>query len=288
MPNRIVRESILTSESVCSLDWGEEVFYRRLMHIVDDYGRHEANPQLLRSRCYPLQVDKVRVADITRWMAACQKAGVIVLYEAGGKAYVQIEKFGQQQRSPSKHPPPPTSAEPLLANDINRNQAPANEHLDVFVFGDVSEGVGVSRDGRATPVPTRGRKAKTPMPAEFGISERVKAWAHEKGYGQLADHLEAFRRKVAANGYAYADWDAAFMEAIREDWAKLRGRSATAGQAPPPESPNSEEAARTAAYLAEQDAQRAASRSPEVEAARQMALMRVRRGLSVVAREGEA
>jgi hypothetical protein len=37
-----------------------------------------------------------------------------------------------------------------------------------------------------------------------------------------------FAAKCAANGYTYADWDAAFKEAIRGDWAKLRsdgGRS---------------------------------------------------------------
>ena len=83
MPNRIVREAILSSERVAALAWPEEVFYRRLMSIVDDYGRTEANAQLLRSRCYPLQTDQVRAADIARWMAACQKAGVILCACAG-------------------------------------------------------------------------------------------------------------------------------------------------------------------------------------------------------------
>jgi hypothetical protein len=72
------------------------------------------------------------------------------------------------------------------------------------------------------------------MPSDFAVSERVKLWATEKGYAQLDEHLEAFTRKARARGYTYVDWDAAFMEAIREDWAKLRGRSAN-GAAPPPE-----------------------------------------------------
>jgi len=42
-------------------------------------------------------------------------------------------------------------------------------------------------------------------------------------YAGAEEHLDAFRRKAMANAYAYADWDAALMEAIREDWAKLRG-----------------------------------------------------------------
>ena len=62
------------------------------------------------------------------------------------------------------------------------------------------------------------------MPADFAVSERVKAWAAGKGFGQLDEHLESFRGKCRANGYAYTPdgWDDAFMTAIREDWAKLR------------------------------------------------------------------
>ena len=33
------------------------------------------------------------------------------------------------------------------------------------------------------------------------------------------------------NAYTYADWDLAFMEAVREDWAKLRGKQSFAQQA---------------------------------------------------------
>jgi hypothetical protein len=75
----------------------------------------------------------------------------------------------------------------------------------------------------ATPAPRR-RKAtdKTPLPEGFGISPRVREWAERAGFGQLEEHLDAFTRKATANGYAYASWDDAFMEAIREDWAKLR------------------------------------------------------------------
>lgn len=130
MPNRIVRESILSSEAVSSLKWDEEVFYRRLMSVVDDYGRYESNPQLLRSRCYPLQTDHVRVADIARWMAACQKAGLILDYVVDGKGYLELQKFQQQQRTASKFPAPQSS-------DSKCYQLPANEHLDVVVFEDV-------------------------------------------------------------------------------------------------------------------------------------------------------
>jgi len=64
-------------------------------------------------------------------------------------------------------------------------------------------------------------KRKTPLPDDFGISDRVKKWANEKGLNHLSDHFESFKRKCSAKGYEYVDWDAAFMEAIRENWAKI-------------------------------------------------------------------
>lgn len=213
MPNRIIREGILSSEKIALLDWAEEVFYRRLQSIVDDYGRYEANPQLLRSKCYPMQTDDVKQSNITAWLSACVKAGLIVVYEVGGKAYLEIVNFGQQLRSKSKYP------DPSLITDSKCLQVIGNEHLGVSVSVSVSEGVGVTP---AKPDLPTGKKKKTQLPADFGISDRVLTWANEHGFGQLEQHLDAFRRKATAKGYTYVSWDDAFMEAIREDWAKLR------------------------------------------------------------------
>lgn len=68
------------------------------------------------------------------------------------------------------------------------------------------------------------RPRKTTMPQDFGISDRVRKWAAEKGHSNLEGHLESFRAKATAKGYEYVDWDSAFMEAIRENWAKLQPR----------------------------------------------------------------
>jgi hypothetical protein len=71
------------------------------------------------------------------------------------------------------------------------------------------------------------KPAKTGIPVAFAVSDAVAAWAATKGFARLDVHLESFKAKVAANGYAYFDWDAAFMEAIRQDWAGVRsGRGA--------------------------------------------------------------
>lgn len=68
----------------------------------------------------------------------------------------------------------------------------------------------------------RRARAKTRLPDGFGISARVQAWANERGYDNLPAHLDHFIGCALARGYTYADWDQAFMNAIRADWARLR------------------------------------------------------------------
>ena len=79
MPSRIVREGILTSERVNSLTPHAELFYRRVMSVVDDYGRFSANLSLLRASCYPLKLDSVKEDSIKKHLAECVDAGLIVL-----------------------------------------------------------------------------------------------------------------------------------------------------------------------------------------------------------------
>jgi hypothetical protein len=58
------------------LNWAEEVFYRRLHSIVDDFGRYYADHGLLRAACYPRQLGKVSDSDIGKWMRATAEAGL--------------------------------------------------------------------------------------------------------------------------------------------------------------------------------------------------------------------
>ena len=120
MPNRIVRENILTSERIDMLDYPAEVFYRRLMSRVDDYGLYDARPEILRATLYPLKVDRVREADISRWIATCEKAGLIVLYEAEGKKYLKLLNSQWERRSKPKYPMPKNEDLRTIANNCEQ------------------------------------------------------------------------------------------------------------------------------------------------------------------------
>jgi hypothetical protein len=158
MPARLLREGILSSDRVDQLDAAAEVFYRRLMSKVDDHGLYDARPAILRSSLYPLRVDRVREADISRWIAACEKAGLIALYAHDGKPYLQMLDTRWTARSEPKFPLP------TIENKCAQLQTCAT--LDVFGDGDVVE------DGKA-----RKRAAFDPKEIELPADISRESWA---------------------------------------------------------------------------------------------------------------
>src|SRR5688572_970813 len=109
MPNRILREGIVTSERVDAIasNPATEVFYRRVMSVVDDFGRYFASPSLLRAALYPLRLDSVTETEISSHVDACERAGLLIVYVVAGKRYLELLDFRQQKRAfKSKFPSP--------------------------------------------------------------------------------------------------------------------------------------------------------------------------------------
>jgi len=67
-------------------------------------------------------------------------------------------------------------------------------------------------------------KIKTSIPKDFSVSERVISWANREGYRDLNKHLDNFILVAQSNNYKYTDWDAAFMRAIKDNWAKVTNK----------------------------------------------------------------
>jgi len=70
----------------------------------------------------------------------------------------------------------------------------------------------------------RAQARASPLPPDFAISDQVREWAAENGHGHLEKRLAHFVGYALANGKKYVDWDVAFCNAIRDDWAHLDGR----------------------------------------------------------------
>jgi hypothetical protein len=203
------------------------------MSVADDHGRFAATPKLLRSACYPLQIDKVSDADIGKWLTECVTAALVSVYPAAdGKRYIQIAKFGQQVRAKSKFPDPVdnTACEQLLAIDSNRQQPPANAHLGVFVFEGVVEGVCEDGGGKRA-------RAQTP-PCPEGVSAQVWAdWLQLRKAKKapvtqtVIDGATAEAGKAGMSLDAFLSvWCARGSQGLQADWLKPDERRAHAGK----------------------------------------------------------
>lgn len=183
MPNRLVREGILDSERVNQLGAEEEVFYRRLMSAVDDFGRFDARPATLITTCYPLRHRQVTDEQIRAWLAACERAGLVRTYTVAGKPYLVLLDFRQQVRAKSSRYPDPPSvetgkpraeppADPEIAQQVrstcaaDAQQVPADAHLDGGAGG-VGDGVG---DVKSSQVGGVEQNSTLPTPSSYGAA----------------------------------------------------------------------------------------------------------------------
>ena len=149
MPNRIIRPGINRSKKVDALSWAEEVFYRRLFAVADDYGVFELDFDLLVSDLYPLKRGRVSAADVAKWWHACANAALVSQYEVQGRRYGVILNFGQRTRS-SMFPPPPAGSGIVLdqtgdgeCGKFYRLHHPADTCQHVSADDGLGEGEGV-------------------------------------------------------------------------------------------------------------------------------------------------
>ena len=121
MPNRIIKESICTSEEIDHLTPEQEVFFYRLMVNVDDYGLLDARPKILASKCFPLK--SVDTKKIEAWLQALAGVGLINRYEVEGLPYLAIAKWAQHQQIRAKRPkyPAPESGSAIICNQVQAN-----------------------------------------------------------------------------------------------------------------------------------------------------------------------
>lgn len=117
MPNRIIKESICTSDEIDSLTPEQEVFFYRLMVNCDDFGLFDARPKIVASKCYPLK--SVDTKHIQLMLDALQSIGLVRIYEVDGRPYLSLVKWSEHQQIRAKRSKYPT---PEMGSDITCNQ----------------------------------------------------------------------------------------------------------------------------------------------------------------------
>lgn len=108
MPNRILKESICTSDSIAKLSWFEEVLFYRLMVNCDDYGRFDGRIAVIKNRLFPLKED-LTASSVKKGVQGLVNAGLVALYEFEGKPYLYLPTWNAHQSvraKRSKYPAP--------------------------------------------------------------------------------------------------------------------------------------------------------------------------------------
>ena len=120
MPDRIIKESICTSDTLNQLSDFEERFWHRLIVNCDDYGRFDARPAILKGRLFPLMEGKT-LKDMSNTLSRLASVGLVELYEVDGKPFLHVVTWDKYQRiraKRSKFPEPDGTCCHLPSDDV--------------------------------------------------------------------------------------------------------------------------------------------------------------------------
>lgn len=146
MPNRIIKESVCTSDTIDQMTWFEECFYTRLWTACDDYGRMDARPAILKGRLFPLK-ERLSLKDIQNALQKMVDIGCVITYECDGKPYLYLpswEVHQQVRAKKSKYPAPDKTCNHMISDDIKCPRNPIQSESE-------SESKRRAREARSAP-----------------------------------------------------------------------------------------------------------------------------------------
>src|SRR5262245_7874178 len=199
MPGRMLRESICYSETLAGLSAEAERLFYRLITEADDFGRFDARPCVVRSRCFRL--GGVSDDKVMGWLTQLRDNRVVCIYEVEGKDYGHFptwEKY-QRIRSPrSRYPDPPHDA----AGCGELPQVAAEN-------GSRARASGIRTRTRSKNSLSNSRQLDAQWPEDFTLTlERTEA-ATTFGL-DAATEWNKFHDHALKDGVTHKNWDAAW------------------------------------------------------------------------------
>ena len=127
MPNRIIKESICSSENIKNLSPEAEILFYRLIVNCDDFGRMDGRTDMIRAKCYPLKSDEIK-KHIPTWLQELSTNDLITIYSVNNQEYLYLNSWDkhQQKRAQKSKYPSPNGSSNLQSNDINGMQPLSN------------------------------------------------------------------------------------------------------------------------------------------------------------------
>lgn len=125
MPNRIIKESICTSDSIDSLSIEAERLFYRLIVNCDDFGTLDARLPIIKSKCFPLKSSDITDNQLISWLTELEAQQMIFFYENSDHQYLKMSSWERHQQiraKRSKCPLPGDDKSNRISFDIICNQ----------------------------------------------------------------------------------------------------------------------------------------------------------------------
>lgn len=129
MPNRIIKESICTSDSLDCLSWFEEVLFYRLIVNCDDYGRFDGRTAVIKNRLFPLK-ENLTLKTVENAINKLANIGLVALYVFEGKPFLYLPTWNEHQNVRAKRSKYPAPEDGVNTSDCKCMQM----HADVPVI----------------------------------------------------------------------------------------------------------------------------------------------------------
>jgi hypothetical protein len=156
MPDRVVRDELLTSERYWRCSAEARCLYVSLLLSVDDAARYTGAPFALRTRCMAGTVSHERIEVI---LAELVDADLVRRYERDGKPYLFVPRFRNRSRyiASSKYPEPPSEINDIVQKKSDSSQTQDRPKSDSSQTQDsharAGVGVGVEVGVKTKPMP---------------------------------------------------------------------------------------------------------------------------------------
>jgi hypothetical protein len=132
MPTRYLKSGVRDSESIDKLSPLAETLFYRLLVTVDDFGRFDARPAMIKANCFPIK-ESVTLNKCKDLVSELKESGLIHVYESDGKQYLQMCKWDNKPRAQESKFPTPEY------NDIQLYTSVCNTHTDAPLTVTVTE-----------------------------------------------------------------------------------------------------------------------------------------------------
>ena len=209
MPNRIIKESICSSDKISKCNWFEEVLFYRLIVNCDDYGRFDGRTQIIKARLFPL-VDSISYADIESAIDKLCSLGLVMRYANDGKPYLCLPTWEDNQNiraHKSKYPAP-------ADEEVQRNTA---EYSCTQVNADESE---CARNPNPNPNPNPNQETENNPNLSLITNKSQETGINYEQVNILFDRLWKLYPKQVGKGQVTMDEKVAMFEIGFERVAK--------------------------------------------------------------------